>query len=120
MLWLPEPQKRHEWAPLPGKRDDGLLWFEDPMQDKTCRTCSYWAMSPIDNAEFGNCTMADEGKEIALHWVAVLPKNSKYHWEWKPGASNQIDFPDGKSALAVLFTDADFGCKSWQKRPRCD
>jgi hypothetical protein len=28
-LWLPEPQERAVLPDLPGKRDDGKLWFED-------------------------------------------------------------------------------------------
>jgi hypothetical protein len=28
LCWLPEPQLRHVWSPLPGKREDGKLWFE--------------------------------------------------------------------------------------------
>ena len=28
LCWLPEPQERWVQPPLPGKRDDGKLWFE--------------------------------------------------------------------------------------------
>jgi len=28
-LWLPDPQPRAVLPPLPGKREDGRIWFED-------------------------------------------------------------------------------------------
>jgi hypothetical protein len=28
LCWLPEPQERAELGPMPGKQDNGKLWFE--------------------------------------------------------------------------------------------
>ncbi len=33
-LWLPDPQPRAILGPMPGKREDGILWFEGPRKTR--------------------------------------------------------------------------------------
>lgn len=49
--WYPEPQERWVQPPLPGKRDDGTLWFEGspkikPVSIETPKTDQRWKSLP--------------------------------------------------------------------------
>lgn len=82
------------------------------MNDRTCKTCRFWAQHPDDGATTGECTMAEEGREKAFHWLAIRAAvdGSRFFGPF----DHDQEIAPGVRVRAVLVTGDNFGCVSYE------
>lgn len=81
---------------------------------KTCKTCRHWSIFPEEDATTGECVLAQDGREHALHWLGMWVSSDGGRRFVGPVGHRQEVAP-GTVLRAAMETDRDFGCVSHEE-----
>jgi hypothetical protein len=83
-----------------------------------CKNCRHWCQWPDWSKNIGTCNLADDGPTASLHFLGLSCRDKSRSEEfpafWLISEPTTCSAIEERDARPVLWTDASFGCVSFE------